>query len=460
MILASSAAFVLGAGSTPARADVASDLALYWQDSSSTEKEAYVDAPMPPGVQVIVSELDGPVFADAEGRTLYSWPLSNLRNGDTGDRRNSGISNCGPEVTRVTSGLMSPYPAGLLLPDLDTRKSCEQVWPPFVAPADAVPVGKWNTLTRKDGSKQWTYDGYPLYTSIVDRKPGDVFGGNKLEPAGDGGVVRVPVGPEPNIPPEVAVVQVATGRMLVDHRGYSLYTWDGDEPGKSNCFGPCLDDWSPVHAPKMARPRGDWTVVERSPGVVQWAYKGKPVYTSLKDPVARSRVGSDTPGWHNLYTQRAVTPPEGFTVQEGRIGHVLAGPSGKSVYVYTCRDDAFDQIACDHPDSTQAYRMAICGAGDAKRCLETFPYVIAEPGARSESAMWSVMAIDPNTGHRATDGQPGALHVWAYRGRPVYYFGDDLKPGDTNGDAWGEFNGRRNGYKAFWLRDDFRGNVE
>ena len=35
----------------------------------------------------------------------------------------------------------------------------------------------------------------------------------------------------------------------------------------------------------------------------------------------------------------------------------------------------------------------------------------------------------------------------------------DLKPGDTNADAWGEFNGYRNGFKAFWLRDDFLDNV-
>ena len=35
----------------------------------------------------------------------------------------------------------------------------------------------------------------------------------------------------------------------------------------------------------------------------------------------------------------------------------------------------------------------------------------------------------------------------------------DVKPGDTNADAWGEFNGYRNGFKAFWLRDDFKGNA-
>lgn len=215
-----------------------------------------------------------------------------------------------------------------------------------------------------------------------------------------------------------------------------------------------------MRAPRTAQPRGDWTIIERSPGVVQWAYRNKPVYTSRRDPVTLSFVGSDNPGWHNVYTQRALPPPEGFTVQDGRIGHVLAGPNGKSIYVYNCHDDALDQIACDHPDSTQAYRFAICGASDPERCVKTFPYVIASPGAKSESGLWSVIAIDPNTGHRAAQGQADALHVWAYRGRPVYNFGRDRKPGDTDGDAWGEFNGFRNGFKAFWLRDDFRRNAE
>ncbi len=60
---------------------------------------------MPAGIQVMDSELEGPVFADANGKTLYSWPLTKLRNGDIGDRKDSGISSCTDEVQKVTSGL-------------------------------------------------------------------------------------------------------------------------------------------------------------------------------------------------------------------------------------------------------------------------------------------------------------------------------------------------------------------
>ncbi|MFL2840289.1 MAG: hypothetical protein ACJ0BT_00380 [Pseudohongiellaceae bacterium] len=66
------------------------------------------------------------------------------------------------------------------------------------------------------------------------------------------------------------------------------------------------------------------------------------------------------------------------------------------------------------------------------------------------------MAIDPSTGRRSAEDEEGTLHVWAYRSRPVYTYSGDQEPGVTNGDAFGEFTGNRNGYKAFVLRDVFQ----
>ncbi|HEY4366665.1 MAG TPA: hypothetical protein VGN07_05475 [Steroidobacteraceae bacterium] len=433
----------------------------YWQSPTSTDKEDYVRAPMPPGFQVIATELEGPVFADAKGRTLYTWPLKNLRNGATGDRKKSGVSTCDDKVYQETSGYMSPYPPGLLLPELDKRPSCQQVWPPVVAAADAKPVGKkWTIIDRKDGTKQWAYDGLPLYISSMDHKPGDVLGGTRGVGRGGGsGVVRIPAGPTPDIPPELAMEPTVTGHMLVNHKGYSVYVSDKDAPGKSNCDAKCLTQWSPIIAPETAKEQGEWTVIERSPGVKQWAFRKQPLYTYIQDSRIHSLSGSDVPGWHNAYTQRALPPPKEFTVQDSRIGQVLADSHGKTIYIYSCTDDALDQLACDNPTTTQVYRMAICGNGDPKVCQETFPYVPAAADAKAESRFWTVMTIDPNTGHLATEGQPGAMHVWAYRDRPVYTYGPDRRPGDADGDAFGEFNGYRDGFKAFWLRDDFLDNA-
>lgn len=420
--------------------------------------ESYVHEPMPPGFKVVVAEFEGPVFTDSKGHTLYNWPRMGLRNGDAGEQK--GKPTCDDHKYTENAGLMSPYPAGLELPEADTRPSCTDVWPPVLAAAGAKPVGKWTILERKDGRKQWAYDGYALYTSVLDHGPGDVYGGTLRHGTSEAGAQREPVGPPPNIPPQFAVHTVATGRLLIiGETGKSVYYSVHDAPGKSNCDLACLHDWSPVLAPESVNPQGEWSIVESSPGVKQWAFRKMPVYTRNLDSRGSSLEGSDVPGWHNAYTQLAPPPPKGFTENDNQAGQVLGDAKGMTIYVYNCNDDAVDQLACNHPDTPQEYRLAICGRGDPQLCLKNFPYVIAPKGAKSASHIWSTMDIDPQTGKKAPRNAAGALHVWAYRDRPVYYCGRDRKPGDINCDSWGEFNGARNGYKAFWLRDDFGGNA-
>jgi predicted lipoprotein with Yx(FWY)xxD motif len=185
------------------------------------EREDYEPVPMPSGFRIVVSELEGPVFADARGQTLYSWPRQGLRNGDAGEEKGSN-PQCTDEVTRETAGLQSPYPAGLLLPDLDVRPSCAKAWPPVLAPGHAKPIGKWTVVERKDGAKQWAYDGFPVYTSMLDRRPGDSYGGTKRHLQGDAPAVRSPVGPPANVPPGLAVGDVMAGRLLTTSEGASV----------------------------------------------------------------------------------------------------------------------------------------------------------------------------------------------------------------------------------------------
>jgi predicted lipoprotein with Yx(FWY)xxD motif len=97
----------------------------------------------------------------------------------------------------------------------------------------------------------------------------------------------------------------------------------------------------------------------------------------------------------------------------------------------------------------------MCGGGDPAQCLKNWPYVLAEKGATSTSRAWSVLLIDPKTGHRAVPGQSDTLSVWAYLDRPVYTYGGDAQPGDINGASTGEWRGQRNGLKVFSLRDEF-----
>lgn len=70
-----------------------------------------------------------------------------------------------------------------------------------------------------------------------------------------------------------------------------------------------------------------------------------------------------------------------------------------------------------------------------------------------------MIEIDPRTGHFAKPGQAGALRVWSYLGSPVYTYAGDKQPGDIRGDGNGEFGGSRNGFQAFFLRDEFFNNA-
>lgn len=418
--------------------------------------ETYVPVPMPPGVQVVATDLEGPVFADARGRTLYTWPLSAMRAGFAGDSRNA--TTCTAEVKTKTAGQAPPYPAGLDVPDADQRRSCVQDWPPLLAANDAKPIGGWSLITRPDGTKQWAFNGQAVYTSHLDREPGDVNGASRTNlPGRDKPAYREVISPPPAVPPGFKVTTFRTGRLVTTAQNLSLYVSDKDRPGKSSCHEGCEDTWAPALAPAAVKPQGEWTLIERSPGVKQWAFRGKPVYTYTPDSYARREFsfrGGDVPGWHNVYTQTAPQPAE-FTQQDSDVGTVLADATGRTIYIYNCGDDTLDQLACDHPEGPQQYRLAICGGGDAARCLKTFPYVTASPDAKALGRLWTVASINPKTGHFAQAGDADALRVWAYRGRPVYTFSGDHEPGDINGYNRGENAGKRNGFKVFWIRNEF-----
>ncbi len=422
-------------------------------------RESAAAVPMPPGFRIEHSEVEGPVFADQRGMTLYYWPLRTMRNGVTGDAANA--SACTDEKTTKTAGLMSPYPPGLELPELDRRQSCAEVWPPVLAADDAKAVGAFTVITRKDGRKQWAYDEHALYTSNRDKAPGDALGATTRDM---GGAAEVPAQrkvavPPPAVPPGFAINTVATGRQLLTDKYFSIYTSDRDGANKSNCDAACLKAWKPVTAPQSAVSQGEWSVFERSPGVRQWAFRKKPLYTYVLDTETSSLQGGDVPGWHVAYTQTAPAAPKGFTEQDTDIGIVLADSKGMTIYTYNCGDDSADQLDCSFPDSPQSYRLAICGGGKVERCLRDWPYVTAAADAKSPNRTWTVMTIDPATGRAARDGQQGALKVWAYRGIPVYTHYRDKQPGDYTGNSNGEFGGGRNGFRAFWLRDDYFDNA-
>lgn len=87
----------------------------------------------------INSDIGPVVVAKENGMTLYTF-----RN----DARNS--SNC--------------------------YNDCAQAWPPFIAASADQASGALGIIDRKDGSRQWTLNGKPLYFWAGDQRRGDVTG--------------------------------------------------------------------------------------------------------------------------------------------------------------------------------------------------------------------------------------------------------------------------------------------
>lgn len=91
----------------------------------------------------------------------------------------------------------------------------------------------------------------------------------------------------------------AKGKIFVDEKGMTLYIFDKDEAGKSNCYAQCATNWPPLAAAAGAMADGDWTVIDRTDGTKMWAYEGKPVYLWIKDTKPGDITGDGVGGvWH------------------------------------------------------------------------------------------------------------------------------------------------------------------
>src|SRR5882724_2187036 len=79
------------------------------------------------------------------------------------------------------------------------------------------------------------------------------------------------------------VQDTSIGKVLADANGMTLYTYDKDHPGVSNCSDECAEYWPPVTAEAGDMEAGELSLVKRADGTMQWAAKGMPLYTYVND---------------------------------------------------------------------------------------------------------------------------------------------------------------------------------
>ena len=95
--------------------------------------------------------------------------------------------------------------------------------------------------------------------------------------------------------------------VLINTKGFTLYTLSGEKNGKFICTGSCTKTWPPLLVAAGTTPKGPVKLgtIKRPEGKTQVTYKGAPVYTFAGDSKKGEANGEglkDVGVWH------AVTP--------------------------------------------------------------------------------------------------------------------------------------------------------
>ena len=112
---------------------------------------------MPQNVRIRRDIALGAILATADGATLYQRDLV------INEERHEFRSDHGSPALGRSLGTSS------------CDEECTREWTPLKAPTGALPSGYWDVLAREDGTHQWAYKGFALYTYRKD-KPGEVNG--------------------------------------------------------------------------------------------------------------------------------------------------------------------------------------------------------------------------------------------------------------------------------------------
>ncbi|RDG35123.1 SCO0930 family lipoprotein [Streptomyces corynorhini] len=214
-------------------------------------------------------------------------------------------------------------------PKSNCEGDCEKAWPVVTADnakaaagTDAQLLGE---VTRADGTKQLTVDGWPMYRYAKDAAAGDANGegvggtwfasapdGKKAAAAGGGAAGGDTAGG--TAPADLKGLSVRKdaklGDIVVDAKGMTVYRFTKDSawPMKTACTGECLDKW-PVVAPvdkndaDAAIIKKGFVTFDRPDGIKQQTIDCWPIYTFADD-----KKPGDTNGQGVGGTWYAVSP--------------------------------------------------------------------------------------------------------------------------------------------------------
>jgi predicted lipoprotein with Yx(FWY)xxD motif len=220
-----------------------------------------------------------------------------------------------------------------------------------------------------------------------------------------------------------------------DAKGMTLYTYAKDQPGRSNCVDACAAQWKPLPASAEAKPYGNWTIIARADGSRQWALKGEPVYTYVKD-VDPGSVGGNSPARFGARRIGGDGKPVGGGIRGAGVHakpDVPLPADWKPALVFPVTDmkmpdgigvrevpDAFGLVLVNYKDQT----------------LYTFDGDPTKDKDFNKDGKWTPAAApqlsDP-VGDFAFALRADGVKQWTYKGRGLYTYAGDYAADDAYG---------------------------
>ena len=112
-------------------------------------------------------------------------------------------------------------------------------------------------------------------------------------------LITMPALAEDYVGGAVKSTEIGGKEVLTGPNGMTLYIFDKDTAGVTNCYDSCAEKWPPLFADDGAKPEGDFTIVDRTDGTKMWAYKGMPLYYWVDDKAPGDTTGDGVGGvWH------------------------------------------------------------------------------------------------------------------------------------------------------------------
>jgi predicted lipoprotein with Yx(FWY)xxD motif len=216
----------------------------------------------------------GVVLASSQGMTLYYY---------SADKPGSGTSAC--------------------------NGGCASDWPPLTgtvkAPAGVTLPGPIGSITRPGGVHQVTVNGYPMYTYVDDKAPGQATGNGV---GGEWHVIKVGASSMSGTSSKGGLLMAETtmaGKVLANPHGMTVYYYSEDRPGSgvSSCTGGCAQEWpaviAPVRVPKGMKMPGPLGSIVLPDGKRQVTLNGYPLYRYAGDKKPGQSTGNGLGGeWH------------------------------------------------------------------------------------------------------------------------------------------------------------------